>query len=476
MCPDIRGLTHLHAAEFLYETSLFPDRVYTFKHALTHEVAYGSLLQERRRMLHARIVEALEAQGDDRVAEQVERLAYHARRGEVWDKALRYGRKAGEKAKTRAANQEAVTCFEQALDALRHLPEGPDTVGQGIDVRIELRDTLLPLGDYARILAHLQDAEKLAETLDDPYRLGWISAKLTHYFWIMRNLDRALTYGQRALALAEPLGDVRLFTQANFVLAEVHYQLGNYDQAIAAFEQNVARLTGDRLYERIGAAVLSVVSRRWLVQALSDRGAFAAGLSRGEEAVRIAEAADHPYSLANACLGLGYLYVQKGDAQQAVPCLTRGLELCQRWHLPQIVTGLILTLSHALALSGRISEALAFLEQGGEMADLTRVIGRQSERACTLSEIYWRSGHDAEAKKLAAQAHKRAHETKERGHEAYALRLLGDIALHHKPPDIEHAATHYQHALTLANELGMRPLQAHCHRGLGTLYHRTGQV
>ena len=81
--------------------SLFPELVYTFKHALTQEVAYGSLLQERRRALHARIVEAIEALAGDRVAEQVERLAHHALRGEVWDKALAYCRQAGEKAMAR---------------------------------------------------------------------------------------------------------------------------------------------------------------------------------------------------------------------------------------------------------------------------------------------------------------------------------------------------------------------------------------
>ena len=165
------GLAHVQAAEFLYETRLFPEREYTFKHALTHEVAYGSLLLERRRVLHARIMQALETLAADWVAEEVERLAHHALRGEVWDKALRYGRQAGEKAKTRSANQEAVTYFEQALDALRHLPENPDTVGQGIDVRLALRDVLLPLGDYARIFTHLRDAEKLAEALGD--RLAW---------------------------------------------------------------------------------------------------------------------------------------------------------------------------------------------------------------------------------------------------------------------------------------------------------------
>jgi predicted ATPase len=130
-----RGLTHLQAAEFLYETHLFPDLVYTFKHALTHEVAYSSLLQERRRALHARVVEALEVLAGDRLAEQVERLAHHAVRGEVWEKALIYCRQAGERAMTRSAHREAVESFEQALRALQSLPESREACEQAVDLR-----------------------------------------------------------------------------------------------------------------------------------------------------------------------------------------------------------------------------------------------------------------------------------------------------------------------------------------------------
>src|SRR5947208_4581969 len=143
-----RGLTHLRAAEFLYETHLFPERAYTFKHALTHEVAYGGLLQERRPALHARIAEALEARTGARLGEQVERLAHHALRGEVWDKALAYCRQAGEKSLAQSAYREAVGAFEQALRALQHLPEGRDTLEQAIDLRLTMRNALLALGDY----------------------------------------------------------------------------------------------------------------------------------------------------------------------------------------------------------------------------------------------------------------------------------------------------------------------------------------
>jgi class 3 adenylate cyclase len=152
-----RSLRNLQAAEFLYETSLFPERAYTFKHALTHEVAYGSLLQERRRMLHARIVEALEALAGERVAEQVERLAHHALRGEVWDKAVAYCRQAGEKALARSADREAVGYFEQALSALSHLPEQRDMREQAVDLRLALRTALMPSGDLGRVLALLRE-------------------------------------------------------------------------------------------------------------------------------------------------------------------------------------------------------------------------------------------------------------------------------------------------------------------------------
>ena len=146
-----RGLARLQAAEFLYEAGLFPDLEYTFKHALTHEVAYGSLLQDRRRALHGQIVEAIERLYPDRLAEHVERLAHHAFRGEAWDKAVTYLRQAGAKAFARSAHREAVAYFEQALAALTHLPETRETLEQAIDLRFDLRNSLFRSAEFGRI-------------------------------------------------------------------------------------------------------------------------------------------------------------------------------------------------------------------------------------------------------------------------------------------------------------------------------------
>src|SRR5262249_34704902 len=194
------SLAQLQAAEFLYETSLFPERAYTFKHALTHEVAYGSLLHERRRVLHTRIVEALEALTGDRLDDQVERLAQHALRGEVWEKALVYGRQAGDKALTRSAYREALGCFEQALVALAHLPDSRAATEQAIDLRLGLRTTLNNLGEVPeRMLDHLRRAEVLAQTLGDQLRLGRVYADMSINCRAAGDVDRALDYGHRAL-------------------------------------------------------------------------------------------------------------------------------------------------------------------------------------------------------------------------------------------------------------------------------------
>jgi predicted ATPase len=173
-----RGLAHLQAAELLYETRLLPALAYTFKHALTHDVAYESLLPEPRRALHGHTVDALEALVGEWLDEQVERVAHHALRGEVWHTAVAACRQAGEKALARSAYREAVGYFEQALTALPHLPETRARHEQALDLRLALRTALWPSGDWGRMLACLREAEALAVALDAPRQLAGVYGAL----------------------------------------------------------------------------------------------------------------------------------------------------------------------------------------------------------------------------------------------------------------------------------------------------------
>jgi tetratricopeptide (TPR) repeat protein len=471
-----RSLAHLQAAEFLYETSLFPELVYTFKHALTHEVAYSSLLLERRRALHARIVETLEALAGERLAEQVDRLAHHALRGELWDRALVYCQQAGEKAMARSAHREAVGYCEQALSAIAHLPEQRHTREQAIDLRLALRTALWPSGDLGRILSYLHKAESLAAALDDPRRLAQVSGSLSFHFYVMGAYDQAIAAAQRVLTLATASCEVVLHAQANYYLGVAYMAQGNYWRAIDCLRQTVASLDGARRHERFGWALLpAVVSHNRLATCHAELGTFAEGRAHGDEGLQIAEAVDHPGSLMWASWEVGLLALRQGDLRRALPRLERAVGLCHEVDLPIFFPSIAATLGAAYTLAGRVTDAMPLLTQAMEQTTATKAVVYQTFCRLSLGEAQLLAGHLEAAHALAAHALEQARTRQEQGHQAYALRLLGDIAARREPPASAQAEEYYRQALALAEELGMRPLQAHCHRGLGTVYATTGQ-
>ena len=223
-------LAHLQEAEFLHKTRLFPDVGYTFKHTMTHDVAYAGLLGERRRGLHAAVVTAIERLHGDRLAGPVERLAQHARQGEVWDKAVRYrARPAPRSSRARAT---VATCFEQALDALRRLPEHPDVIAESIDLRFDLRNALVPLGEWGRIRTLLDETEALAEAVGDQRRLGRVLNYKVIQFALAGDFAAALEAGLRALAIGESLADVAIQVVANGYLGRVYLTRGECRGAV----------------------------------------------------------------------------------------------------------------------------------------------------------------------------------------------------------------------------------------------------
>jgi tetratricopeptide (TPR) repeat protein len=468
-----QGLGHLQAAEFLYETRLFPEWVYTFKHALTHEVAYRSLLHERQRALHSRIVVVLETLYHARLAEQVERLAHHALQGEVWDKALFYYRQAGDRAMARSAFREAVACFEQALTALRHLPEQRHTHEQAIDLRYDLGNALQALGEFDRRFAHLREAETLAEALGDQRRLGQICANMTHSFWTMGDYDNALTCGQRALTLAAATGDAGQQARVHGYLGTIYFSLGDYRRAIDVFRQAIQFHEGALRHERFRSMMItSARDRCWLLQCYIEVGAFVEGLACGEEAAQIAATAGHLTSTVMTHDRLGLLAFRQGELSQAIVRLEHALTQCRAADIPLYLPAIMATLGLAYMRSGQVTEALPLLDQ----VEVRQTTGGGGDRIMLhLGEGYLLAGRVEDAHRLAARLLARARDQKERGNQAWALRLLGEIALQRHPPEVAQAEAYYQQALALADGLGMRPLVAHCHFGLGRLYTRIGR-
>src|SRR5262245_3921461 len=213
-----RYVSHLQTAEFLYETNLFPEVEYAFKHALTSEVAYGELIRARRVTLHSQILKAMEERAGDNLQDYLETLAHHAFCGEIWDKAVSYSREAGSKAMGRFACREALTFFDRALSSLERIPTSRQIVQQTIDLRLDLRNALFPLEEFERLLENLRTAESLAEGLGDQRRLGRISGYLAHYYSLMGDREKAAESGRRGLSLAQALDDFALQVQLNYYL------------------------------------------------------------------------------------------------------------------------------------------------------------------------------------------------------------------------------------------------------------------
>lgn len=460
-------------------TETWPDGTvtacYQFRHALYHEVVYARVSAGHRVRLHQHIG-ARKAAGYGEYAPTIAaELAMHFLRAQDWHHAVQYLRHAADNAMRRSAYQEAVAYLEQALDALRHLPDSRSTHEQAVDIRFELRNALVPLAVLDRIFDYLVEAETVAAALQDPRRLGRTASYLTHLFWMTGQPDPAIASGQRALALASSVSDFALQIDIHHFLGLAYCTRGDYQQTITYLEKNVAALEGGLQREHFGLSGLpSVNSRAYLLWGLAERGAFAEGSRRAAEALQIAETANHLYSLTIACFGVGFLYLRQGDLSQAIPVLERGLELCESSGLLIRFPSLAATLGYAYTLAGRVTAGLPLLHQAVDKAAATGRIDNQPLWMTWLSEASGLAGRLAEACHLAAHALELARSHQEWGHQAYALWLHGEIAAHHQH-DSAGAESYYRQARALAQERGMRPLESHCFRGLGMLYLLAGQ-
>jgi tetratricopeptide (TPR) repeat protein len=211
-----------------------------------------------------------------------------------------------------------------------------------------------------------------------------------------------------------------------------------------------------------------------LAQALGALGRFAEAFGHLREAMHIAEEAGHVFSLLYPLLSLGTLKLDQGDFAGAVAPLERGLELCRTREVPWLLPHFAWALGAAYHGTGRRAEGVALMEDaaGGLVG---RIVSMRPGRVGALGGAYLLDGRLADATRIAQDGLAAARQRGQRGVEGHLLRLLGDIAVHPDRFEAETADAHYRQALALAEELGLRPLVAHCHLGLGKLSRHTGK-
>jgi DNA-binding SARP family transcriptional activator/tetratricopeptide (TPR) repeat protein len=441
-----------------------------FTHDRVREVAYSRILAPRRKVLHRRVAEALAALHAASLESHHLALGLHYVEGEVWDKAVVHLRRAGARAVEHSANREAVACFEQALAVLAHMPESRATLELATDLRLELRIPLQALGEVARGAECSREAERLARQLGDPCRLARASVHMCNHSRMAGRMAEAVALGQRALTVADELNDPSLMIPAAFSLALVRSYLGNYAEAEELLRRTMHAVEGNRIHDRYGLDGLpAVMAPGHLARMLAECGRFEEGVILGKKAIEVGKALDHPYSLVMACWGLGWLYNVRGVFDQAIALLEAGHAISRKWELSSWLPNNLEELGVAYACSGRLDEGVALLEES------LKAYGAVGRRPLTvhLGETYLLAGRPDDACAFARATLILAQRRGERRLEAFALHLLGASACQRGPVAVHAAEGRYRQAIALAKALGMRPLVAHCHLGLGKLYRRT---
>ena len=471
------ALDRLQTAQFVYEASLFPDLEYNFKHALTQEVAYGGLLQEKRRKLHARIVDAIETLHADRLGEHIERLAHHAQCGELQEKAVKYNRQAGLKAAARSALLDARRWFEQALGVVDALPESQAKLEQAFEIRLLLRPILVQLGEIRRSLERLREAETLAERLNDDHRRGRVCVFVSNVHSMLGELDEGFVTGNRALEISRRLGDLKLRILSKSSLEYTHYFQGNYSRVVELATDNLAALPSDWVYESLGSTTpASIYDRCWLVMSLAQLGKFAEAAEHGAEALRLAEATHHSFTIGLAYWATGTFHLIKGDWVKAHSLIERWIAVLRTGNVVHLLPTAVASSAWILAQVGEASEALNRLREGEQLLDsltATGVVGSRGGAANALGRACLALGRFDEARRLGNWVV--ASLPGQFGFVAQSLHLLGDIETHPSKPDAERGESYYRKAMALAEPRGMRPLVANCHLGLGKLYRHIGE-
>jgi len=475
--PELQKLlAELKAAQFLYET---PNPIYAqlkFRHALVHEVAYGSLISAKRQMLHARVLRGMEAQFRDSRLDVVESLAHHAFNAALWDEALTYLCQAGDKAVEFSAYQAAAAFFESALQALSHLPQNPERVRQGIDIRLKLRPVLGAIADYDRLERCLVDAETMAGSIGDQRRLAAIDVARAFAHNARGELDESIERGSRARNIGRAIDDFGLEVSATFYLGQAYMWRGDFRQSVAVLEDNMAWIDGPLRQQRIGTTGTASVLWLGMLGASHGRlGNFATATDTAQKACLIADEVRRPADIAIAYWWAGFVRGHKGDVPAALQYLEHGFNVCRASEINYLLPILSTSLGYTYALAGRAEQGISLLKKA-----LAFNRGAKFTYGEAWSSVYLGFANLLEERYEGMLDHAEsilglARKHKYRAIEVDALLLLGDVHRNPSAPAREEAERYYSQACDLSVELGLRPEYARCQMALGQLLLESGR-
>ena len=471
-----RRLARLQTGEFLYETSLFPEPEYTFKHALTHEVAYGSLLQDRRRTLHARIVQAVEKLYADRLAEHVELLAHHAFRGELWGKAVTYVREAGTKAFMRSANADAVAYFMRGLEVVETLPASAERERQELDLLVALGPALQSSKGFGapEIEPVYTRARELCRQLGETSQLFPVLWGL----WLLRlqrgDLQTARELGTQLFSLAQHVPDPVLLLQAHHALWATSFWFGQLALARAHSEHGIALYDSQRHHSLAflyGGHDPGVCCRDFGALALWLLGYPDQALKRSHDALTLAQELSHPLSLAEVLGYAAWLHEFRREREAVRERAEALLALSNEHGFPYWLTQGTILRGWALAEQGQmVEEGIAQMREGLFAYRTTGAELARPHYLALLAKIYGKVQQAEEGLTVLSEALAWAHTNGGWYYEAELHRLKGELQAGE-----QEAETCFQNALKISRSQSAKSLELRAAMSLSRLWQQQGK-
>jgi predicted ATPase/class 3 adenylate cyclase len=477
-----RSLTHLQAAEFLYETSLFPELEYTFKHGLTYQVAYNSLLQDRRSGLHSRIVGVIETFYQDRITEQIERLAHHALRGNLWEKAVEYFHQAGKKAATRSATQEAIAYFEQALEVIKQLPEGKQTIEKALNIRVDLGPALIATSGFSahEVEENYSRARELCEQLGDTPKLFPVLWGLARAHDVRGQLNLGRELGEQLLQIARQSQEPGLILEAHHelwanlsVLGELTSALTHLDGGFSLYDPHKHRHHAF-LY---GGHDPGVCCGFHAAEVLWLLGYPDQALQRSHDALALARELAHPSTLDTALSFTAWFHYHRGDGHAVRARVEEGIALATEQGFSRARTQVAFLQGWLLFEQGR---------QAAGMAQMFKVLASERDRggavrwngpyAALMAEVCRKAGQTANGLQALNDALVRVHQTECRYFEAELHRVMGELILTQTAADERQAESCFAEAIRVSRFQEAKSLELRAAMSLSRLWQRQGKM
>ena len=467
------ALTALANTDLLLQRGTLPNGRYVFKHALIQDAAYDSLLVRRRRELHQRVVTVMSRAGDQEKDAQIEALAYHARKGELWYKALDYYRRAGKRANERSAHHEALRFMEAGLAAAEHLQNNRETVEQVLDICMNLRPSLGAFGMYERLLEALSEANRLADEIGQGAVATIANINKTHVLHHLGRVETGIAVGEETVDLATRYGDRGMLIAASAVLAMGYFFHGEIERAAGLASEHAEELATTFRYENLATTATSSVN--WLGNLsgmLSCLGRYADGDRWSNEALCIASETGKPFDDFHAKQWRSNFLIESARAEEAIALLEplcavveeHDLGFGRSWAYGWLGDGF-----RSIGDFAKAEEALLYANDAARRLNLRL---SESWNLLRLADVCVSTGRAQEALAHIDVVERRGQDGGDWWHKPYMLRLRARALT--ELGDLETAQRTIEAAVDRAEDRGAIPEIAHCRAEMAAILTRRG--